>query len=284
MEGAIVRARDQIDALKASLPVAAEYAQLVAFIDPIDGTKEFCTGKGEQCSVCIGVADKVSGAVVGGLVYRPLCPQRSWAVGCKREGFADGKLRKADSTADSTTATAAGQFMCSNGGTSAFLKGLCTELGYELAPTGGAGNKALRVLESPKTCYIQDRGLSRWDTCGPQGVIEGHGGVLAKLQPLVAGAAEEAVLEPYHYLVDDHPDDFVPGLTRLTKYNARKGVLDEADKAKDAPVRFATSQEEILPYKNGLGVFALGSADADTIAHVHAAVRRAAEKQPPSFD
>ena len=38
------------------------------------------------------VADRASGACVGGLVYRPLCPSRTWAVGCKAEGLAESSL------------------------------------------------------------------------------------------------------------------------------------------------------------------------------------------------
>ena len=42
--------------------------------------------------------------------------------------------------------------------------------------------------------------------------------------------------------------DFVPGLTQLTKYNARKGVLTEAERTgKDAPPRLARANEEVAP-------------------------------------
>ena len=38
-------------------------------------------------------------------------------------------------------------------------------------PSGGAGNKLMMLLEGKGAVYIQDRGVSRWDTCGPQAVI-----------------------------------------------------------------------------------------------------------------
>ena len=123
LEPLIVRLRDRMDSLSAGLTAKPEhkgqYEGLAAFIDPIDGTRsptprtrarararaliptptlpagtrEFCTGAGDQCSICIGLADASSGAAVAGLVYRPLCGQRSWAMGCAREGLAKGVLR-----------------------------------------------------------------------------------------------------------------------------------------------------------------------------------------------
>jgi len=45
------------------------YKGLTIFIDPIDGTREFSTGLGEQCSICIGFADS-TGHPVAGVVYR----------------------------------------------------------------------------------------------------------------------------------------------------------------------------------------------------------------------
>lgn len=45
------------------------YRGLTVFIDPIDGTREFSTGLGEQCSICIGFAN-AAGHPVAGVVYR----------------------------------------------------------------------------------------------------------------------------------------------------------------------------------------------------------------------
>lgn len=155
LEAMIIALRGRADALSQQLPRADELKGLVAFIDPIDGTKEFCTGLGEQCSICVGFADRASGLAVGGIVYRPLCPHQSWALGSKPLGLADGALRRHD-------APPGGAFLASNGGTSPFLDALRAELGCSARPQGGAGNKALRVLEEqPRGVYIQDRGVSR---------------------------------------------------------------------------------------------------------------------------
>lgn len=62
--------RVQIESLAKDLKVSnneACYAKLTIFIDPIDGTREFSSGKGEQCSICIGFADEHGKAIAGRL-------------------------------------------------------------------------------------------------------------------------------------------------------------------------------------------------------------------------
>ena len=62
--------RDSIATLGNTLDYTS-YKDLTVFIDPIDGTREFSTGKGEQCSICVGFADS-SGKPVAGVVYRKM--------------------------------------------------------------------------------------------------------------------------------------------------------------------------------------------------------------------
>ena len=56
-------------------------------------------------------------------------------------------------------------------------------------PFRGAGNKMLMLLEGKGAAYIQDRGVSRWDTCACEAVIDAHGGLLCKL-PAIVSASE----------------------------------------------------------------------------------------------
>jgi hypothetical protein len=55
---------------------------------------------------------------------------------------------------------------------SPFIESLITTLNCERVKSGGAGNKVLMLLEGKGLCYIQDRGVSRWDTCAAQAVLE----------------------------------------------------------------------------------------------------------------
>ncbi len=64
----IESARDSILSLTAEID-ASQYLDLTVFIDPIDGTREFATGLGEQCSICVGFSNS-EGNPVAGVVYR----------------------------------------------------------------------------------------------------------------------------------------------------------------------------------------------------------------------
>ena len=139
LEAMIIGLRERVDVLKATLPPLDAYRGLCAFIDPIDGTKEFCTGKGEQCSICIGFAERESGMAHAGLVYRPLCPERTYALGCAAEGTAESKLQQ-------HAPLEGGAFLVSNGGASPFLSALTAELGYT-----ARGQGASRLASSPPT-------------------------------------------------------------------------------------------------------------------------------------
>jgi len=46
---------------------------------------------------------------------------------------------------------------------------------------GGAGNKALMLVEGRGSCYILDRGTSRWDTCAAEAVLRASAGKFWKL-------------------------------------------------------------------------------------------------------
>ena len=152
---------------------------------------------------------------------------------------------------------------------------------------GGAGNKALRVLEEVNGCYIQDRGVSRWDTCAAQAVLEAHGGCFYKLHPLCVTPAEQPTpLERYRYVKGEVNSDFVAGVTRLNRFNAVTGALSEAELAKGAPPKYATSTSELKPYNNLLGHVALRNGDAPSMEAARAAILRAAAKEgcAPAFD
>jgi 3'-phosphoadenosine 5'-phosphosulfate (PAPS) 3'-phosphatase len=59
------------------------YKHLTAFVDPIDGTREFATGKGDAVSVLLGYNDQ-NGHPVAGIIYRPLTMPVTWAAGAAR--------------------------------------------------------------------------------------------------------------------------------------------------------------------------------------------------------
>jgi 3'(2'), 5'-bisphosphate nucleotidase len=261
LEPLVSAAIREVDAIAAGLGPAI--LDLVAVIDPIDGTKEFGSGKGEQCTICVGLAS-AQGEAVAGVVYRPLdMPAPTWAVGCARHSMARSHLRPA---------AAPPGFLCSAGRVSPFVRELAARMGLPMLSAGGAGNKALLLLEGAGGAYVQDRGLSRWDTCGPQAVLEAHGGVLAQLRPFES----RGELVRYSYRPGGAPGDFEPNLALITKYNAAPGARHRVGER-------ATEPGQLQPYANTLGLLALPAAGAGLPACLEA-VRGAAAAHPPEYD
>ena len=169
---------------------------------------------------------------------------------------------------------------------------------------GGAGHKALLLLEVEEpACYIQDRGLHRWDSCAAEAVIEAHGGMFARLDAFTMTASDEhaptgrgraqlaALIRKYRYKSSLVNLDFVPGLTQLTKYNARPGVLRDDDlKSRTSPARLANSVDEVQAYANLCGLLALppqnvckNPEERHSWRYVVDAVRKTARSTPPSY-
>ena len=204
--------REHLRAIGARLSSVA-YKELTVFIDPIDGTREFATKLGEQCTICVGFAR--NSKPWAGVVYRPVPTPTSWAAGCAEQRLRMAKLH--------VEATPRAGLLTSNGAISPFLESLMAELKCDRVPSGGAGNKMLMLLERKASCYVQDRGVSRWDTCAAQACLEAHGGMLCKLAPFMSAAK---TLASYHYAASAHNLDFEPNVAALTKYNAAKGLRD----------------------------------------------------------
>ena len=243
------------------------YKDLTVFIDPIDGTREFSTNLGEQCSVCIGFSSAV-GKPVAGIVYRPLSNPVTWAAGAVSESFSDCSL-------DMATTTNRKGLLTSNGGISPFVAKLITELEYERVPSGGAGNKMLMLLEGKGTAYIQDRGVSRWDTSGAQAVIEANGGTLSKLTSFVA----QKDLQSYTYLKSSVNLDFESGVASLTQFNAAEGsTFKKGDKV------LASDVSMVRPYSNLCGLLAVHRVAMPQLDLVHDAILKVIAVEPPSYD
>ena len=281
--------RDAFD--KLSLRVDAEaYNDVTVFIDPIDGTREFATGKGEQCTILIGFADE-TGRSCAGLVYRPVPESPVYAMGCQSENFTQhnmGTISKLDGLQNVTT----------NGSISSFVEALCQKGPMERVKSGGAGNKVMLVLEGKATCYISDRGVSRWDTCGPEAVINAFGGCLVKLNTITQDPAAFLALRPeqrsaksnsYTYLKGEKNRDFIAGQAALTPYNVSDSAKEEFEAWKKSAgkgdKKMATRLDMVKPYANTAGLVALGPSEMSDfekyVKIIEAAMGTGAQ---PSFD
>ena len=87
--------------------------------------------------------------------------------------------------------------------------------------TGGAGNKVLMLLEGRGRCYIQDRGVSRWDTCASEALLEAFGGKFGKLSKFCNEIFPLPIFRGYTYLKTHVNLDFERKAV-LTKFNSKK--------------------------------------------------------------
>ena len=158
------------------------------FLDPIDGTKEFKEGKGEQCTILIGFADNEAvdneyGKAIAGLAYRPVIndknKQNTYAYGWIDEN-GKGHVKKYLNIFEGESNPNKIRFITSNGKTSEITNKLIDEIGVRVS-SGGAGNKIMMLLENKGDVYLQDRGVSRWDTCAGEAILRAKGGLLCKL-------------------------------------------------------------------------------------------------------
>lgn len=259
------------------------YQMMTVFIDPIDGTREFSSGKGDQCSICIGFADE-HGKAIAGVVYRPLSkPSPTWVAGAKSEGYAASNFEGEEEH------SMAGGLLSTNGSISPFVDTLIEELEVPRIKAGGAGNKMMMLLQQsisianreaePKTShghlYIQDRGVSRWDTCAAEACLEAFGGQLLKLTEFL----DENQDGYYSYLASQTNLDFIPDTANLTKYNSNlQDIPSPAQKAQDVC--------EVKTYANLCGLVAFGKEfnTQEGRKYLRDAIRNAAAINPPSLD
>jgi len=68
---------------------------MTAFVDPIDGTREFATARGEYVTILLGFNDD-RGMPQAGIMYRPLTEPPTWAAGAASENCVMGELDMAD--------------------------------------------------------------------------------------------------------------------------------------------------------------------------------------------
>mmetsp|Transcript_15443 Transcript_15443/g.21502 ORF Transcript_15443/g.21502 Transcript_15443/m.21502 type:complete len:133 (+) Transcript_15443:967-1365(+) len=130
----------------------------------------------------------------------------------------------------------------------------------------------LLLLEGKGTAYIQDRGVSRWDTCAAQAVIEAMGGVLSKLTTIQSNRS----IESYQYKVSDVNLDLNPE-AHLTKYNAKNKEMGGRNPAPKV------TGENVLPYSNVCGLFGLKTKDKDLANRILDAIQKVQKKVSPQY-
>ncbi len=157
---------EKIKALSARIDDQA-YKHMTVFVDPIDGTREFATGKGDKVTILVGYNDE-KGIPQAGIIYRPLTEPHYWASGAKSEDFKDGVL-------DTPDVVNTKGLLITDGKVSPFIRSTIENSGMNMVPSLASGNRVLMLIEGKAGAYIRDTGgFAKWDTSGPQAVLGMH--------------------------------------------------------------------------------------------------------------
>lgn len=265
-EALVETTRDRIKDLAKRIDNNA-YKALTVFVDPIDGTREFATGKGQFCSILIGYNNQ-AGKPAAGLIYRPLTEPPTWAAGAKIENCVMGFL---DSPANPNPRGV----LVTDGQVSPFLNTVIEELKFEKVPAYASGNRALMLIEGKAGAYIRDTGgFAKWDCSGPQAVLEAYGGCMSKLPKFLSNKR----LESYTYLKTKQNLDFTPDTVMMTLSNAK-------DKKVARLVRdvLATEVDLIKEYACVEGLLALTKENLANLDFFHDTMTRVKETIPPTY-
>jgi 3'(2'), 5'-bisphosphate nucleotidase len=180
------------DAWPADADVVVPAADIAVFVDPLDGTKEFTSGRYEYVTTLVGIT--VRGEPAIGIISQPYALRGRGRVlwGGRAAGGVHEYLPAAAGgdaihsrlrpPADEHAARHAAMVSLSReaGPVDMALTQLeALGLVKQRLPAGGAGFKSMCVVDGRAGYYLFPRaGTSRWDTCAPQALIEAVGGVL----------------------------------------------------------------------------------------------------------
>jgi 3'(2'), 5'-bisphosphate nucleotidase len=142
-------------------------------IDPMDGTKEFIARNGEF-SVMIGLA--VDGEARLGAVYQPTERKLYYASAGGGAYLTHGDITRQLVVSGETDLSKAVMAL-SRSHLSPTNETIRKTLGIEQTiQTGSIGLKVGLLCEGKAHVYVQGKGTSLWDTCGPEAILKEAGG------------------------------------------------------------------------------------------------------------
>ncbi|CAH1972508.1 unnamed protein product [Acanthoscelides obtectus] len=153
---------------------------VVVWVDPLDGTSEYTQGLLDHVTVLIGIA--VQGRAVAGVIHQPYYGYKTapdtlgrtiWGlVGSGIGGIQAQTPPKGELILTTTRSH----------NTALVVEALEALKPSKIVRVGGAGHKALLVIEGLCHAYVfASNGCKKWDTCGPEAVLEAAGGVFTDL-------------------------------------------------------------------------------------------------------
>ncbi|XP_028253371.1 3'(2'),5'-bisphosphate nucleotidase 1 isoform X2 [Parambassis ranga] len=155
--------------------------ELVVWVDPLDGTKEYTEGLLDNVTVLIGIA--YGGRAIAGVINQPFynyqlgagatLGRTMWGVlGLGAFGF---QLREvpSDRRIVTTTRSHSNKMVMD-----------CVDAmePHEVIRVGGAGNKIIQLVEGKASAYVfASPGCKKWDTCAPEAILHAVGGKLTDM-------------------------------------------------------------------------------------------------------
>lgn len=167
-------------------PCPAQYTgikeeELVIWVDPLDGTKEYTEGLLDHVTVLIGIA--YGGKAIAGVINQPyynyeaganaVLGRTIWGVlGMGAFGF-------------QLTEAPAGKhiIVTTRSHSSALVNECITALNPDhVIRVGGAGNKIIQLIEGKASAYVfASPGCKKWDTCAPEAILHAVGGKITDI-------------------------------------------------------------------------------------------------------
>lgn len=163
----------RLDLLGVTSDASVPLADIVVYVDPVDGTREFVEGRLRSCQSLVGVA--VRGVAVAGAIGLPfpmgnlsgdtsvvygLVGAGTGTHGAVRRHPKRGAARPLVAAGDSTHPALRRAVEVALDGDGSFVL------------RGGAGNKALAAAEGDVDCAIMHTFGGPWDTCAPEAVVK----------------------------------------------------------------------------------------------------------------
>ncbi|XP_053300886.1 3'(2'),5'-bisphosphate nucleotidase 1 [Pleuronectes platessa] len=155
--------------------------ELVVWVDPLDGTKEYTEGLLDNVTVLIGIA--YGGRAIAGVINQPfynyqlgagaVLGRTMWGMlGVGAFGFQLQEV-PGDRRIVTTTRSHSNKVVID-----------CVDAmePHEVVRVGGAGNKIIQLVEGRASAYVfASPGCKKWDTCAPEAILHAVGGKLTDM-------------------------------------------------------------------------------------------------------
>ncbi|XP_069464689.1 3'(2'),5'-bisphosphate nucleotidase 1 isoform X2 [Ambystoma mexicanum] len=155
--------------------------ELVVWVDPLDGTKEYTEGLLDHVTVLIGIA--YEGKAIAGVINQPFYNYEAgdgavlgrtiWGIlGLGSFGF---QLKEVPDGNHIITTTRSHSSKLVNDCIAALNPD-------KVVRVGGAGNKIIQLIEGHASAYVfASPGCKKWDTCAPEAILHAVGGKLTDI-------------------------------------------------------------------------------------------------------